>query len=191
MTVENGVMVDLMGRWCYTGPGAYTPGLYPSKEDRYRMWRLAAYYYVRGEPGSPGTAYFNPSFCNNNDSLEDYISEWAMAYETDIGDPLNEGRVIQEGQAGCGATYRIYARDYTFAKVLVRPQDSASCTDYGDGTAVESVLDEPMRILMADGSRTAPVSSVYLRNSEAVILMNDEQTPTEKRSFGDVKRLFR
>jgi hypothetical protein len=169
--VDNGVLVDLNGRACDGSPGAYTAGSYPHRDDRYRMWRLASYYYVRGMPGSPGVAYFDPSFCRDNDSLDDFVAEWAPAYEVDIGDPLGDGYVLQSGRAGCAASYRIYARDYTFGRVLVRPQDAYDCNAYGDESAVEVALDEPMSILWADGTLSGPVDAVTLRNSEAVVLL--------------------
>jgi len=169
--LDNGVRVDLNGRACDTGPGGYTPGGSATRDDRYRMWRLASYYYVRAMPGGPGVAYFDPSFCNENDSLADFVAEWSPAYEFDIGDPLDEGYVLQSGQAGCASTYRIYARDYTFGRILVRPQDNYDCDDYGDATAVEVPLDEPMRRLRADGTLSEPATSVLVRNSEGVVLV--------------------
>ncbi len=170
--VADGVRVDLFGRWCTTGPASYTPGNYASSADRYRMWRLASYYYVRGDPYAPGIAYFDPSFCNENSSLEDYLAEWLPAYEYDIGDPVDDGYVLQEGQAACSGAYRIYARNYTFALVLVRPQDDWDCHEWGDASAAEVVLDHPLRMLRADGTLSEPVSSVLVRNAEAVILVN-------------------
>ncbi|MBC8424987.1 hypothetical protein H8E07_12755 [bacterium] len=172
--LDAGVWVDLNGRMCDSGPGSYTAGSYPDRDDRYRMWRLASYYYVRGMPGSPGVAYFDPSFCNDNASLQDFTDEWALAYEYDLGDPLDEGFVLQSGPGECSATYRIYARDYTFGRVLVRPQDAMSCNVFGDESAVEVVLDEPMRILWADGTLSEPVASVRLRNSEGMVLVHDD-----------------
>jgi len=171
--LDNGVIVDLNGRACDTGPGNYTPGNYATRDDRYRLWRLASYYYVRGMPGSPGVAYFDPSFCHDNASLDDFTAEWALAYEYDLGDPLDEGYILQSGQAGCSATYRIYAREYTFGRVLVRPQDAQSCSDYGDATGVEVALDAPMRILWADGTLSEPVTSVMVRNSEGLVLVEE------------------
>lgn len=169
--VANGVLVDLFGRWCVDGRPTYTPGNYASGPDRYRMWRLASYYYLRGYPDDPGIVYFNPSFCNENDSLAEYLAEWAPANEVDIGDPLGDGYVIQQGAATCGS-YKVFARNYTFGMVLVRPQDGSSCTEYGDGTAITVPLPDAMRILAADGTLGESVTSVQLRNAEAVVLWN-------------------
>jgi hypothetical protein len=170
--VNSGVMIDLFGRWCVTGPSHYTPGNYVNKAARYRMWRLASYYYVRGYPDSPGIVYFNPSFCNENSSLADYLQEWAPAYEFDIGDPLGEGFVLQEGQAGCGSPYQIFARQYTFGLVLVRPQDDWDCRTFDDTSAAAVPLSPPMRLLQADGTLSQPLSSILIRNAEAAILID-------------------
>jgi hypothetical protein len=165
--------MDLNGNACYSVPGNFASENYPEGDDRYRLWRLAAYYYVRGVPDSPGTAYFDLSFCRNNDSLQDYMDEWADAYEYDIGDPLDDGRVVRSGESDCSGSYRIYARDYTFGTVLVRPQDNYGCDDFGAATRVDVTLTAPMRMLRADGTLSDAVTSVGLCNSEAVILIGD------------------
>ncbi len=154
--LDAGVRMDLNGNACYSVPGDFASENYPEGDDRYRLWRLPAYYYVRGMPDSPGTAYFDLSFCRNNDSLQDYIDAWADAYEYD-----------------CSGSYRIYARDYTFGTVLVRPQDNYGCDDFGAATRIEVGLTAPMRMLRADGTLSDAVTSVGLCNSEAVILIGD------------------
>jgi len=171
--LDAGVRMDLNGDACYSVPSDFVSENYPDGDDRYRMWRLAGYYYVRGAPDSPGTAYFDLSFCRNNDSLQDYIDEWADAYEYDIGDPLDDGRVVSSGESDCSGSYRIYARDYTFGTVLVRPQDNYGCDDFGTATRVEVRLTTPMRMLRADGTLSDAMTSVGLCNSEAVILIGD------------------
>ena len=72
--------------------------------------------------------------------------------------------------------YGVLSRSYNEENVLVlvRPKDRWDCTAYGDDTAV--VVDLPTatewRLLLEDGSLTEPVSSIALRNAEAVILFN-------------------
>jgi enediyne biosynthesis protein E4 len=179
--VANGVLVDLFGRWCVTGAPGYTAGNYASNTDRYRMWRLASYYFLRGEPDAPGIVYFDPTFCNDNDTFAEYAAEWAPAYETDIGDPEGDGYVIYQGSAAC-ASHKVFAREYTFGMVLVRPQDSWACTEYGDATAVTIPLTRPMRILAADGTLGEPLSSVQLRNAEAVVLLEQSNSKYSSKS---------
>jgi hypothetical protein len=155
------------------------------------MWRLASYYYLRGYADSPGMVYFDPSFCNENSSLEDYVQEWAVAYEFDIGDPVGDGYVMQEGQAGCGSSYKIYAREYTHALVLVRPQDNWNCTEFDDSTAAQVSLSQPMQLLQADGSLSATLETVRIRNAEAVILVEDTSPADESASWGNLKVQYR
>ncbi len=171
--LDAGVRMDLNGNACSSPPSDYASTNYPDGYDRYRMWRLAAYYFVRGAHDSLGTAYFDPSFCSRNTSLADYEDEWAMAYEYEIGDPLDEGGVVMSGDGGCSGSYRIYARSYTYGTILVRPQDDSSCDEFGASTQVAVDLTEPMRLLLADGTLSEPVTTVGLCNSEAVILIGD------------------
>lgn len=167
----SGAMVDLFGRWCEGPRATFNRGNYATSAERYRMWRLASYYYVRGFPDDPGIVYFNPSFCNENDTLEEFLAEWEPAYEVDIGDPVGDGFVIQQGTSTCGS-YTVFAREYTSALVLVRPQDSGSCTEYGDVTTVTVPLPRPLRILAGDGRLGEAITSVQLRNAEAVVLVD-------------------
>lgn len=171
--LDAGVRLDLNGRTCPDPPAGYVSETYADPIDRYRMWRLAAYYYVRGEPDAPGRAYFDPSFCGRNESLLDYESEWIAAYESEVGDPLDDGAVVASGRAGCSGDYRIYRRDYTYATVLVRPQDAYGCEAWGPESAVDVELGEPMRQLHADGTLGAPQTTATLCNSEAVILIRE------------------
>ncbi len=172
--LDAGVRIDLNGRTCPDPPSGYVSANYAAPIDRYRMWRLAAYYYVRGAHDAAGRAYFDLSFCGRNESLLDYESEWIAAYEYEVGDPLDDGAMIATGRAGCSGDYAVYRRDYTYATVLVRPQDAYGCDAWGAESAVEIPLAEPMRRLNADGTLGDPTTSVTLCNSEAVILIRGD-----------------
>jgi hypothetical protein len=171
LTAAGGV-VDLHGIWCYSGPSGYTAGNYGSPLARYHMWRLAAYYQFKEPIGSPGIVYFNPAFCSNETaysiSLNRDQTDWLAAYQVNVGQPNGDTTVYSSGTAGCA--YQIFSRKYTNALILVRPQDSSSCTNYGDSTAATVTFAEPVRILREDGTLGPPVSTVKLRNAEAVIL---------------------
>jgi hypothetical protein len=165
-----GGTVDLVGSFCYFGPGGYTPGNYTLAVIRYRMWQLANYYLLKEPTGSPGKAYFNPTFCIDYGGSHPlaFITQWLPAYQVDVGQPVGKASMIAQSDVGAG--YGVFARDYSRMLVLVRPQDRWDATDYGDATAVKVTLAEPMQMLQSDGTLSATLTSVQLRNAEAVIL---------------------
>ena len=175
--LSSGGTVDLHGTWCYTGPSGYTNGNYGSSETRYRMWRLASYYILKEPVGSSGIVYFDPAFCSNATvrPLED-ANEWMAAYQVNIGQPVGDSYVHQQGTAGIASSdgrqcaYKIFGRTYTNALVLVRPKDMWDCIDYGNGGATVVTLPEPGYVLREDGSLLAQSTTVTLRNAEAVIV---------------------
>lgn len=175
-----GGLVDLHGRWCYTGPTNLTNGNYGSKAGRYRMWRLASYYQFKEPTGSAGIVYFNPGFCSDEtpstSQWSNDQSEWLPAYQVDVGKPVSPTLVYQQGTAGCA--YQIFGRTYSKALVLVRPQDSPTCTDFGDASAATISLTSPVQILLEDGTLSPPVTSVRLRNAEAVIAYSSQAPDT-------------
>ena len=166
-----GGLVDLHGIWCYTGPAGYTSGNYTTAPGRYRMWRLASYYQFKEPAGSAGIVYFNPGFCSDETPSTDQWTkdqnEWLPAYQVDVGTPTGATTLYQQGTAGC--PYQIFGRSYSKALILVRPQDSSACKDFSDSTAATVTLPTPAQILLEDGTLSAPVTSVTVRNAEAVI----------------------
>jgi hypothetical protein len=92
---------------------------------------------------------------------------WLTAFERDIGLAVAKRSVLTSGTDGAGQKYAVFQREFEYALVLIRPQDGST---YGDATAVEVTLPPGnWRMLRADGSLGGPVSSVQLRNSEAVV----------------------
>jgi hypothetical protein len=182
-----GGRVDLHGIWCYTGPAGYTAGNYGTPAARYRMWRLASYYQFKEPVGSAGMVYFNVGFCSDERPTTDQWTkdqgEWLLAYQVDVGKPLGATVLYQQGTAGC--PYQIFGRSYSKALILVRPQDSSTCTSFGDATAVTVTLSAPVQLLMEDGTLSPPVSSVKVRNAEAIIAYQatkvDATPPATKR----------
>jgi hypothetical protein len=174
-----GGIADLYGSPCYAGPQGYSQGNYRSGPDRYRMWRLASYYLVKERVGSTGRVYFNPTLCmsfNQGQELE-FMKEWLPAYQVDVGQPVGDSYVHQQGTAGIASSdgrhcpYQIFGRAYTNALMLVRPKDFWDCTDFGDGSSAPVTLPKAMRLLKGDGSLGSPSTTVPIRNAEAVILM--------------------
>jgi hypothetical protein len=166
---SSGGTVQLQGTWGASVPVGYTAGNYASAMDRYKMWRLASYYILKEPVGSSGLVYFDPSFASNNgtDPADDQ-TEWILAYQFNIGQPSSVVTSAATGSAA-GCSYEIFQRQYTNALVLVRPQDGLACTTYGNTSGATVNLNRPMRVLQADGTLGSEVTSVTIRNAEAVI----------------------
>ena len=170
----NGGTVDLGGSWCDNGPDGFPAGNYPTGVDRYRMWNLASYYMMKEATDETGIVYFDPNLCINSVSttpIQDLNSQWLAAYEINVGQPVSDAVVAKHGAVGCAAQgYSIFSRQYTNARILVRSRDGGGCQDYTDTTAVTVPLDASMVMLEPDGTISAPITSVSIRNAEAVIL---------------------
>lgn len=175
-----GGSIDLAGTLCYDGPATYTAGNYPTAADRFKMWNLASYYLVKEPVGSSGKAWFDPNLCIHADSATplDFEQQWLLAYEKDVGQPVDLPSTAVAGSTSCNSMYgfKVFERHYTNMTVLVRPRDGWTCTDYGDDTAATVSLDRPMVMLEPDGTYSAPMTSVLVRNAEAVILFDAPDT---------------
>ena len=191
--VAAGALVDLYDAPCRDPEGdfGFTSGLYSSPFARWQMWRLASYYLAREMPDGTtgtGTVYFDPNFCipfNDPDHVLDFIDKWLPAYEVNVGSPdgsrdaddFASGTSPVAMAASCTQStvpqYGILSRYYNNGTVLVlvRPNDRWDCSRVvGDESAVTVDLPSPMRLLFDDGTLSAPLSSIQLRNAEAAIL---------------------
>jgi hypothetical protein len=92
------------------------------------------------------------------------------AIEADVGHPREARHVIASGVDSAGQKYRIFARDFDNAYIVIRPQIDWRKQTYADSTGVAVPLPSPMRPLHRDGTLGDAVSSVTLRNVEAAIL---------------------
>ncbi len=183
-----GGTVDLYFRPCADKPADlatffYTsPGNYDTAVNRFRMWNLAGYYMAKESTNESGKVYFDPTFCFDYTSTtpaQDLEAQWLKAYEHDVGQPVGEPSVIQEGKVTCPSNghtdpsdaYHIYSRQYSKALILLRTRDALYCETYGDPTIVNVPLSSSMVMLEADGTYSAPMTSVPIRNGEAVIMV--------------------
>ncbi|HEX6534677.1 MAG TPA: Ig-like domain-containing protein [Gemmatimonadaceae bacterium] len=142
-------------------------GLYHTSAERSKMWELSSYYMIVGS---------NPDGLNL--ALETgwktaYSSRWLKAQEANIGHPTAPRSEYRTGTDPTGKPYTVYGRDFDRALVLVRVQRGWGSQTYGSETAVSVPLPtgEQWLPLHADGTLGAPVTSIKLRNSEAVILV--------------------
>jgi hypothetical protein len=160
------------GAWMDLGvggdtPAGYTRGSSGSPTARRRLWELASYYLIA--PAAPGPLAYNLGI----KSKQPFADQWVAAAEVDVGRPDQGRRVFAEGRDGSVRAYRVWARDYDGALVLVRPIVEWGSTGYGDETGVELRLPpgDTYRPLHADGRVGPPVTRLVLRASEAAILL--------------------
>ena len=151
-------------------PSGYTAGSYDTPKARRRIWELASYYLVA--PTQPGLLYFN----GIGDKFEQpFAASWVGAVEANIGAPTGTRSVFAEGTDGTGRHYRVWARDYERALVLVRPVIEWGNNSYGDESAVDVALPstDRFRPLEEDGRVSAATAGVRLRAGEAMILVKE------------------
>jgi Bacterial Ig-like domain (group 2) len=170
--LASGVYTDFVTPLSYTEWGnvtknhpSFTGGMYYSPTDRGQMAQLASYYMAVGADAQR-LAFDQQNFWNIRPDLA-----WAAAVEVDVGHPLQARHVTAKGTDPKGQSYRVYAREFEHALVLMRPAVDWRPTVYGEETAVEIPLPKPMRLLHRDGTLGAPMTSVKLRNVDAAILL--------------------
>jgi|SRR5688572_25822018 hypothetical protein len=150
--------------------------------DRGKLFTLGLYYLLHNK-----RTYYMYETVTNHAGIA-HVSSWGWnpAVETDIGQPdqIPAGKVDYMGNANTkehyvyetGAdpvngslTYRVLARHFTNALVLVKMLPEGSTVD--NSSITHHVLDGPYTPLLADGSVGPVVTEVDLRNNEALILL--------------------
>ena len=155
-------------------PANYTAGNSSDAASRQQLFKLASYYLV--QPSTVDLLHF--SFVNQWD--QPFSTRWLKSIEVDVGQPIGPRNIAGEGTDPSGHSYRIWARDFQNAIVLVRPLIDWSQTTYDDGTAMTITLppgDEYLP-LNSDGTVGAPTDRVTLRASEAAIVLRKSRTNT-------------
>jgi hypothetical protein len=149
--------------------------------DRGKLLTLGLYYLVHN-------AHTYYMYENAGHSDPAHVSTWAYndAVDYDIGQPdqVPAGKTDFEGKANTkehyvfatgtdpanpSLTYRVYAREFTNALVLVKLMPIGSTVDATSIT--HHVLGGSFVPLLADGNVGAPVTEVDIRNNEALILI--------------------
>jgi hypothetical protein len=143
----------------------FNSGMYGSPTERGQMAQLASYYMAVGMDAQ------RLSFDQQNYWNVRPDTVWARAVEFDVGHPLRARHVIASGSDPKGQKYRIYAREFEHALVLIRPAIDWRPGVYGDDTAIEVPLPKPMRLLHRDGTLGSAVGSANLRNVDAAIFV--------------------
>jgi len=147
----------------------YSPGSYSSSAARWKVFELASYYMV--VPRSPDRLLLDMS----NSWSVPFSDVWLRAEEADIGHPLGARAVMAQGKDPTGHDYRVWARSFDRALVLIRPVVGWDTQRFDDSTVVTVPIPrgQSLRPLQDDGTLGSPVTQVTLRNSEAAILVKD------------------
>jgi hypothetical protein len=164
------VYTEFVTLWTYTDwvksktfP-SFQGGMYGSPLERGQLVQLASYYMA--VPANPQRFSYDQQ--NLWNVRPDTV--WMPALEADVGHPREARHVIASGVDAAAQKYRIFARDFDNAYVVMRPQLDWRKQTYADSTGVVVPLPARMRPLHRDGSLGEAVSSITLRNVEAAIL---------------------
>lgn len=151
-------------RWGQKSFPSFSPGMYANIIERGQLVQLANYYMA--VPENPQRLSLDQQ--NLWNVRPDTV--WEAAVEADVGHPKEARHVIASGVDPAGQKYRIWARDFDHAYVVIRPSIDWRKQVYGDTTGIAVPLPAPMRPLHRDGTLGPAVSTVTLRDVEAVIL---------------------
>ena len=168
---SSNVLVDMVT--LYSTPEAnnmaatFPKGNYATSAQRMKMWELASYYMaVSSTPD-------NLALQLENTWNVPYSSVWTKAQEANVGHPLSDRVVASRGTDPLGQAYMVYTRDMDRALVIARVNQGWGTHSYVDASAITIPLptSDIWLPLRADGTLGAPVTSVSLRNVEAMILV--------------------
>ncbi|MFO0847455.1 MAG: Ig-like domain-containing protein [Gemmataceae bacterium] len=142
----------------------------PTTDPRLKLGVLA-YYYLVGDPDRT----FLMLFGGQNPAAA-WSATWVPAVGTDIGQPAGGMTTFATGAdpQNPALGYKVFRRDYGKAVVLYKPRSYTLGVGTGtldDATATTHDLGGSYRVLNADGTLGAVVTSVTLRNGEGAILM--------------------
>jgi hypothetical protein len=131
-----------------------------------------AYYYLLADP-----VHTFLNFFGGFEPSTSWIRHWSAAVAFDVGQPQGTWSLFATGHdpANHALTYRVYQRSYTNALVLYKPlshaQGSRAQATLGSASGTTFRLNGSYRLLQANGTLGARVTSVTLRNGEGAILV--------------------
>lgn len=172
--LDHGVYADFVGLETWSDLARpsqsrrYPGGDYASPPLRGKMVQLASYYMV--VPSDPQKLGLQIE--NVRGFRPDSVAMRVLEY--DVGHPTGPRRVMMRERDPLGQQARVYRRDFDHAIVLIRPVAYWADTVMTNETRVKVPLPDggPWRRLEPDGS-TKPVTDLWLRNSDAVILVRE------------------
>lgn len=173
--INNNVFVEVLGPKARDIPSSYDkPGLYSSPYARFLMTMFTSYYMVAPEQNKLDKVVFHWGIGGDWDEFPIPLEKrWLKAFNVNIGTPIGARYKYTEGKDPNDKPYRIWARNFEKALVLIRPVGTWGYNTYDDSTAVEVTLpqDDSYYLLNDDGTRSGPLKSIKLRNSEGAILL--------------------
>ncbi len=130
-----------------------------------------AYYYLIGNSQSTMLMLWG-----GEEPATSWSRHWFNALTYNVGQAQGDYSLFATGTdpANSLLTYNIYQRNYDNALVLYKPLSYArgqTSGTTGDNTATTHSLGGSYRILFADGTLSAPVTSITLRNGEGAVLI--------------------
>ena len=168
---SSNVLVDMVTLYATSSANAmstiFPKGNYATSAQRMKMWELASYYMAVGSTPDQLALQLE------NTWDVPYSTVWIRAQEANIGHPLSARVLASRGTDPLGQTYVVYTRDMDRALIVARVNQGWGTHSYLDGSAISIPLPstDVWLPLMADGTLGAPVTSVRLRNVEAMILV--------------------
>jgi hypothetical protein len=131
-----------------------------------------AYYYLLADP-----VHTFLDFYGGYAPSTSWAQHFAKAAAVNVGKPLGTWSLFATGSdpANRALTYRVYERQYTNALVLYKPLSHAPHSSrrpsLGPASATTFNLNGSYRMVRADGTLSAPVTRVTLRNGDGAILL--------------------
>ena len=143
---------------------------FPTDPAWARMWALSTFYLTKSD-----YTYFSPQYDPSDPSNlhGGYTpNKWFGAIEYNIGQPTADYYTFASGTDPVGQPYKVYARQFQNALVLVRVYQDGSYNNFSNSTAATINLGASYNRLNVDGTVTpTAISSISLRNSEGAILI--------------------
>jgi len=146
---------------------------YPNDPDRVRLWALATFYLTKSD-----YTYFTPVYDPTGGGYGGYMpNKWFGAIEYNVGTPTGDYYTFATGTDPVGQPYKVYARKFTQALVLVRVYQNSSYANFSDSTAVSVSLGGSYFKVRANGTLdTTASTTASLRNGEGAILASSSAT---------------
>ncbi len=146
----------------------YPGGDYASPPLRGKMVQLASYYMVVPRDAQK----LGVQIDNTRGFVPDSVAMRVMEY--DVGHPSGKRRAVLDERDPLGQRARVFRRDFDHAIVMIRPVAYWADTVMTNETKVKVPLPDagPWKRLEPDGT-ARPVTDLWLRNSDAVILVRE------------------
>ena len=146
---------------------------YPNDPDRVRLWALGTFYLTKSD-----YTYFTPEYDPTGGGYGGYMpNKWFGAIEYNVGTPTGDYYTFATGTDPVGQPYKVYARKFTQALVLVRVYQNSSYANFSDSTAVSVSLGGSYFKVRANGTLdTTASTTASLRNGEGAILASSGAT---------------